>query len=177
MSNVKPLLIYPKAVWTPLFDHSAPGKLSDRDTIVLHITQGSTAAGAIATFKASKTPNRVSCHFVIGRGEPATVYQLLSLDETAWHASQVNWHSIGIEHVAMAQSGGFPAMPATYSQYEASAELVAWLCVQMGVPCDRAHVRTHNEVSPRDGHVLCCTGALDPDYVVKLAADLLNLGH
>lgn len=135
--------------------------------MVLHITEGSTAAGAIATFRASVAPNRVSAHFVIDRTGQIT--QLLDIRETAWHASQANAHSIGIEHAAIAGR-----LLATEEQYAASAALVKWCCDQMGVPVDRAHVRTHNEASPRDGHVLCCTGALDPDEVVRRACAIQN---
>lgn len=159
-------ILYPKAKWTPLTDHSSPGTIEQRNTVVLHITDGSTAAGAIAWFRQSKAPNRVPAHFVIDRN--GNVTQLLDIRETAWHASQANAHSIGIEHAAIAGK-----LMATEEQYQSSAELVAWCCQQMGVPCDRAHVRTHNEASPRDGHVQCCTGALDPDEVVRRAALLM----
>jgi len=157
--------IYPKAIWTPLLGHSAPGTILQRYLIVLHITQGSTAIGAIETFQTSVAPHRVSAHFVIDRD--GTVYQLLDLAETAWHASAVNGRSIGIEHVAIANK-----LLATDAQYQASAELVNWLCGILYVLCDRAHVVTHNEASVQDGHTLCCTGALDPDRVVNMAQDI-----
>lgn len=178
-------VLYPNAVWSPLQGHSATGTVSQRNQCILHITDGTNASSAINTFKASVAPNRTSAHFVIDRD--GTIYQLLSISDTAWHASQANSHSIGVEHAAMSQDGAdalniryaaqikagtqvpFCAMPATDEQYAASAMLVKWLCEQMKVPCNRAHVRTHNEASPADGHVLCCTGALDPDRVVQLA--------
>lgn len=158
---------YPKAIWRPLLSHSAPGKLSQRDLIVLHITEGHTALSAMNTFGASMAPHRVSAHFVIDRD--GTIYQLIDIADTAWHASQVNSRSIGIEHAAIAGE-----LMATDEQYAASAALVAWLCGQMGIPRDRAHIRTHNEASPADGHTLCCTGALDPDRVVKMAQEIAN---
>lgn len=157
-----------------------------RNTVVLHITEGTTASSAISTFEASVSPNRVSAHFVIDRD--GLITQLVSIKDTAWHASQANGHSVGIEHVALSVSGAanlnlkyfaqiatghqksFEAMPATPEQYAASAKLIAWLCGELGVPVDRAHVRTHNEASPIDGHALCCTGGLDPDKVVSIAA-------
>ena len=160
-------ILYPNAKWTPLENHSAWGHLPQRDLIVLHITQGPTADGAVQTFKNSVAPHRVSAHFVIDRD--GTVYQLVDINDTAWHASECNSRSVGIEHVAMAATGAAPGLPATDAQYEASAALVKWLCDRMSVACDRLHVRTHNEASPQDGHVMCCTGALDPDRVVALA--------
>jgi N-acetyl-anhydromuramyl-L-alanine amidase AmpD len=156
-------ILYPKAVWEPLTDHSAPGSLAQRQLIVLHITDGSTAEGAIETFRTSVHPNRVSAHFVIDRD--GTVIQLVDINDTAWHASEVNSISVGIEHVAVPET-----LMATEAQYSASAALVAWLCGQMEIPCDRNHVKTHNEASPQDGHVLCCTGALNPDRVVVMAS-------
>ena len=160
----KPLqpILYPDAKWTPLINHSSPGSIEQRNTVVLHITDGSTAAGAIAWFRQTKAPNRLSAHFVIDRD--GTVYQLLDIRDTAWHASQANSHSIGIEHAAIAGK-----LLATEEQYEASGKLVAWCCAQMHVSVDRAHVREHCEASPRDGHALCCHGALDPDEVVRRA--------
>ncbi len=154
--------LYESATWMPLTGHSAPGNVANRKLIVLHITQGPTAASAIDTFKSSVAPHRVSAHFVIDRD--GTVYQLLDLNDTAWHASACNPTSVGIEHAAMVGT-----LMATDDQYDASSKLVAWLCTRLNVPCDRDHVKTHNEVSPQDGHTLCCTGALDPDRVVAEA--------
>src|SRR5579872_6767499 len=112
------MTLYPKAKLHQLLGHSAPGTLEQRDLIVLHCTEGSTAMSAIWTFEGSKAPHRVSAHFVIDRD--GTVYQLLDLSETGWHASQVNERSIGIEHAAIAGK-----LLATEEQYQASAELVA----------------------------------------------------
>lgn len=162
-------ILAPKAIWKPLVNHSSPGSLADRKLIVLHITEGPTAASAIETFKASKTPHRTSAHFVIDRD--GSVYQLVDIRDTAWHASECNQISVGIEHAAIANK-----LLATEEQYAASSRVVAWLCKQMGIACTRDNVKTHYEASPKDKHVLCCTGALDPDKVVKLAQDIISLG-
>lgn len=158
------MLTYPGARLVLLDKHSDPGLLSRKNTIVDHITEGTTADGAIQTFKASVHPNRVSAHFVVDRD--GTIYQLLDVSDVAWHASQANAHSFGIEHVA--RTGG--RAPATDAQYTTSAGLHVWLAKLINIPLDRNHIRTHNEASPRDGHVLCCSGALDIDRLVKLAA-------
>lgn len=162
-----------------LADHYGIGSMLKRNTIVLHITEGTTAAGAIATFEQSVAPNRVSAHFIVDRD--GTITQLVSIFNTAWHASQCNLHSVGIEHVALSAVGAaalnkhYPSghpyieMLCTDEQYAASAKLIKWLCGAMGITCDRDHIRTHNECSPADGHVLCCTGAFDIDKVVNLA--------
>lgn len=183
-------LIYPKAIQKPLSaTHSMQGTVTQRNTVVLHITEGTSEPGCFATFNGSSGAAVVSAHFCVDRD--AKVYQYVPIDCTAYHASQCNSHSIGIEHVALSADGAewyntrqfkaqiaagqikpFVFLPATEAQYAASAELVAWLCVQLQIPCDRFHVRTHNEASPRDHHVECCTGALDPDRLVNAARSI-----
>ncbi len=123
---------------------------------------------AIWTFAGSKAPNRVSAHFVID--QDGVVYQLLDIRDTAWHASAVNSHSIGIEHAAIPHT-----LMATEEQYKSSAELVAWLCVYMKIPCDRKHIKGHFEASPQDGHTLCCEGALSADKVAEMASQIQGL--
>ncbi len=160
---------YPTAKQHPLIGHSAPGTLAQRKLIVLHITAGSTAAGAISTFEQSVSPHRVSAHCVVE--QDGTVTQLLPFEDTAWHASQVNSQSVGIEHVAIPGK-----LMASDAQYAASAALVAWLCSTLGIPCDRAHVKGHNEASPQDHHALCCEGALSADKVVGMAVAVTAAG-
>jgi N-acetyl-anhydromuramyl-L-alanine amidase AmpD len=142
-------------------DHSAEGTLP-RNLIVLHITAGPTALSAINTFKASVAPNRVSAHFCIDRD--GTVYQLVDTGRTAWHASQVNSRSIGIEHAGIPDQ-----LPVTDEQYGASAALVAWLCGELNIPCDADHVVGHNQASPKDGHVGCCEPTLSVARVIDAA--------
>ena len=153
---------YPRAKLDLLpLDHSAAGTPS-RNLIVLHITAGPSAQSAINTFKSSVAPNRVSAHFCIDRD--GTIYQLVDTDRTAWHASEVNSRSIGIEHAAIPE-----AMPATDAQYSASAVLVAWLCSELAIPCDADHVMGHNQASPKDGHVGCCEPTLSVARVIDAA--------
>lgn len=171
--------------------HATPGTLAQRNSVVLHCTEGTTASGAINTFVTSKRKEDggyglTSAHFVIDRD--GTIWQLAPLEFNTWHASMVNMHSVGIETVAMSQAGAdalnkeyaaqiaagkqkaWTYMGATEEQYASLKLLVHSVCVALNLPIDRSHVRTHNEASPRDGHVLCCTGALDPDKVVADAA-------
>lgn len=171
-----------------LKDHYGIGSMLKRNTIVDHITEGTTHQGTIATFESSVPPNRKSSHFLLARD--GHIIQLVSILNTAWHASQANLHSIGIEHVALSQDGAerynlmyadkikagvqkkFEYMPATEEQYSSSAKLHKWLCGILGIPLDRRHVRQHCEVSPADHHDECCHGALDIDRIV---ADALAL--
>jgi N-acetyl-anhydromuramyl-L-alanine amidase AmpD len=183
MSNMPTPPEYPDAVAAWIDGHSQPGTLADKNTIVLHETEGASAAGAISTFRQSVAPHRVSCHFVIDRD--GTVFQCINIADVAWHASQVNAHSVGIEHAGISATGAkaisqshalmnpplppVAAMPCTDAQYAASSKLVAWLCHKLQIPCDRTHVREHCEASPADHHDLCCHGALDPNRVVAMA--------
>ena len=153
---------YPKAKLDLLpLDHSADGTMA-RNLIVLHITAGPSAQSAINTFKASVAPHRVSAHFCIDRD--GAVYQLVDTVRTAWHASQVNSRSIGIEHAAIPER-----LPLTDAQYVASAALVAWLCAELQIPCDSDHVMGHNQASPADGHVGCCEPTLSVEKVIEAA--------
>ena len=173
-------MLYPNAVKHILFRNGERLFNSGRpfgapNKIVLHITEGSTAAGAISWVESRENPTKASFHFVIDRD--GTITQGVDTNDCAWHASQCNSRSIGIEHVALSAKGAaalhVQPLMATDAQYAASATLVAWLCGQYGIPCDRQHIRTHNEASPADGHVECCTGALDPDKVAAMAASFM----
>lgn len=172
----------PFAIQRPLaLDHSDVRPHPPTE-ITLHITEGTTPNGAFATFAASLAPHRVSAHFIVCRD--GAIWQLVPLSRVAWHASQVNYHSIGIEHVALSAAGAadlnrrhpsgapFVEMLATEAQYAASAKLLQWISPKFGIPLDRAHIRTHWEASPVDNHRLCCTGAMNPDRVVAMAAEL-----
>jgi len=174
----------PFAIQRPLaLDHSDV-RHEPPTQITLHITEGTTPGGAFATWAASRSKNdggggRVSAHFIVCRD--GGIWQCVPLSRVAWHASQINYHSIGIEHVALSAAGAadlnrrhpagapFVEMLATEEQYAASAKLLAWLCAEAKIACDRGHIRTHNEASPIDHHELCCTGALNPDRVVAMA--------
>jgi len=129
------------------------------DRIVIHITAGGpNINGTIGWFQDGNhvnartgKPAPSSAHYIVGRdGE---VVQMVHDADTAYHASSANSRSIGIEH-----NGNKPSrrnkrdLPPTQPQYEASANLVAWLCAQHGIPADREHIRGHHEISPNDNH-------------------------
>ncbi len=163
------------------FAAANPGNYRHRNTprtidrIVVHITAGgSRIAGTIGWFQNPDQRNRkdehitVSAHYVIG--QDGEVVQMVRNNDVAWHASAVNSRSIGIEHVAHPSRPAAAARPATAdrparrakaavaalppseAQYRASARLVAWLCMQNGIPVDREHILGHIEAAPRDNH-------------------------
>ena len=158
--------LYPTALQKPIINHSAPGTLAQRKLIVLHCTSGPTAQSAFWAFYNSKSPGRVSAHFIIDRD--GTVWQICPLEETCWHASQVNSISVGVEHA------GSKLLPCTPEQYNASAKLCAWLCQILNIPCDSEHIQPHSLASPKDGHMGCSGDALDPNQVIQAAAKLIN---
>lgn len=165
---------YPDAIASPLSDHSEPGTLAQRNSIILHVTEGANAAGTLAWWPQTKKPNRTSAHFVIDRD--GTVYQCLPISDTGWHAKGYNSRSVGIEHSGITIDGAkrlkVKPMPCTEEQYAASAKLVAWLAQQMKIQIDRYHILEHCEAAPQDNHPLCCHGALDPNKVVAMAKEV-----
>jgi V8-like Glu-specific endopeptidase/N-acetyl-anhydromuramyl-L-alanine amidase AmpD len=148
------------------------------DLIVIHIT--GTRNDYDRTVRWFQTPNqvmgrnrrrvRVSAHYVVGRG--GEVVQMVAHADTAHHAHGVNRRSIGIEHNATAAGGHVP----TNVQYRNSAKLVAWLCVQLGIPADRSHVLGHSEVDASTTHTSCPNSVWDWDtYMGYVAAEAAAL--
>ena len=76
----------------------APGQ---PDTIIIHYTDGGSAAGAVETL--CDVERKVSAHLVVGR--QGSVTQLLPFDTIGWHAGRSRWkgreafnqYSLGIE--------------------------------------------------------------------------------
>ena len=112
-------------------------RLADPKVIVEHYTDGSTFAGAWATF-AANTPHLgelpgVCAHFVIDTD--GTIYQLVNLHIRCRHAIGMNWTAIGIEHVGTsdAQILSNPAM------MRSSLALTLWLM-------DRFHIQARDVI-------------------------------
>ena len=60
----------------------------------------------------------------------------------------------------------------TEPQYQASAQLVAWLCAQFGIAADREHIVGHYEISPRDNHD-CPSSIWDWDHYMACVQQAL----
>ena len=113
---------------------------------------------------------RVSAHYIVGRG--GEVVQMVAHGDTAHHASSANSRSIGIEHNATTTRDYAP----TDAQYRNSAKLVAWLCAEIGIPADRAHVLGHSEVDPKTTHTSCPNSVWDWDtYMGYLAIEAAKI--
>jgi N-acetyl-anhydromuramyl-L-alanine amidase AmpD len=133
-----------EVLWLKSDNHTSSARgIKSVDRIVIHVTEGS-FWGSVRWLRNHRSHG--SSHYVISRG--GDIVQLVSTSDVAWHAGNrwVNRHSIGIEHEGFTRRGGF-----TQAQYEASAQLVAYLAARAGMPVDRRHVIGHAEVPHPSG--------------------------
>jgi len=135
------------------------------DLIVIHCTDGHPAALGVAQMwqQPGASGKHTSAHFVIGQDGEAI--QCVPLAFAAQHAHNANAHSVGIEHCARtpgewdkALGHHDPGLPPSDALYAKSAELVAYLLVAAGLPCDRDHVKGHAEADPATTHTRCPDG-------------------
>lgn len=110
------------------------------NSIVIHDTEGDLQS-VLEAFQNSAF--YASTQYVVaGDG---TVYYMVQNKNVPWHAGNwwYNMHSIGIEHVGHAASGGTEYTPA---MYWASAQLVKHLTAKHNIPRDRGHILGHDNV-------------------------------
>lgn len=150
---------YPSAIWLPA--HSTnyrQGRTQHASLIVIHVTDGHERAQPVAEMW--QEPNhKSSAHFVVG--QQGEVFQAVRLVDTAWHAHTVNSLSVGVEHSARTPGElgpNDPGLPPSDALYAASAKLVAWLCVQLGVPPSRVAIMGHAEADGATTHADCPNG-------------------
>lgn len=135
--------------------------------IVIHTMEAPKSEGRakqVAQWFASTDSPEVSSHYTVDDNE---VWQVVDDDNVAWHASQANGYSIGIEHAGYA--GQTPEeWDDAYNQamLQRSAYLVAALAKKYGIPAvwltpeellaGQAGIVGHNDVtsaySPGRGH-------------------------
>lgn len=154
---------YPLAVWCPTANYTR-GRAKAVTAIVYHHTDGQPRLDrAVKHLQKSRADyaaegrdkGGVSAHFLVGQG--GEIVQLVHLADTAWHASGVNAHTVGIEHIARTPSELSPSDPGlklTQPQLAASAALVAWLCARLQMPVDDAHIVPHHCI-PGTSHSDC----------------------
>lgn len=95
------------------------------DLLVWHETAGS-YRGSVSWL--CNPAADASAHLVIREdGDEAT--QLVGLGTKAWHASDFNRRSVGVEHANVTGKGY-----ATARQLAVSARVFGWLCLHLGVP-------------------------------------------
>lgn len=167
--------LYPNADYQPA--HSSnyrKGRKTKPRMVVIHITSGRGRAQPVADMW-KKPKHGSSAHFVIG--QDGTIIQAVKLSDTAWHASNANAYSVGIEHCAR-EPGEFnrgkpnapkdPGLPPSLTQYLASAKLVVWLCRELGVAPIRENIQGHCEVDLITSHTGCPNAIWDWDGFMKL---------
>ncbi|MEV6970546.1 N-acetylmuramoyl-L-alanine amidase [Hamadaea sp. NPDC051192] len=134
---------YPAAAWVPAStsNYTASSRESSYpiNYIVIHTAQGS-YSGTINWFQNAAAG--VSAHYVVSKGGAVT--QTVRDKDIAWHAGNwtYNTQSIGIEHEGFIDDPNWTSA----AMYQASANLVRYLCDKYGIPKDRAHIIGHNEV-------------------------------
>src|SRR5258708_22910794 len=132
------------------------------DMIVLH-TEVGFRQGTEVHF--NDPQSHVSAHY--GINQDGTIDHFLEEYNTAYHAGDysTNLRSIGIEH----EDFDKPNDPRTDALYETSSKLVADICKFYGIPCDRSHIKKHNEIINTS-----CPDSLDIDRIVSSANLILN---
>lgn len=161
---------YPGAMWAPSPNFTR-GRRSPVTLVVIHITDGQPRVErCVERFQRPTT--KKAPHFVVGRrGE---VYQLVSIEDTAWHDAGRNAESVGIEHVARTPGELAPddsGLALTEEQLDASALLVGWLLKRLKL--DVASVVPHCS-NPGSSHADCGRDVADggiwpwPDYRARV---------
>ncbi len=150
------ILAHPKSYHTPRTPRTI-------ERIVIHVTYGrNPKARATANYVKSGAENRFAApHYAVGQA--GEVVQCVPESKIAYHASSANANSIGIEH-----SANPDGMLPTQAQYEASADLVAYLLRKYNLPPDRTHVLGHSEADPRTTHTGCPNSVWDWDLYMAL---------
>jgi N-acetyl-anhydromuramyl-L-alanine amidase AmpD len=163
---------YPYAFWSPTTVRRVPPARRTISYIIIHITGGPalTEYAALSTFRAGPQ----SAHYIVNR--EGRVVQAVRDEHIANHVdrmdSRTNRESIGIEHVNPWDP--HPRMYPTDEQYQASAQLVAWLCHRYSIPVAHtttrhaAGIRGHSEEAPHSGHRACPNPAWDWDRYLEL---------
>lgn len=128
--------------------------------IVLHSMDGY-VAGTTQWFR---THNQ-SAQYGIGMDGKITSW--IPEDQVAYHAGKysINQVSIGIEH----EDNGNNQIQRTEELYKTSAQLVADICKEYNIPCNRDNIKKHNEIV-----ATACPGTLDIERIVSEASRLLT---
>jgi len=133
--------------------HFTPASRLAIDLIVIHTAEcgeSSNAAENLQSWTAGPTASQASWHYAVDND---SITQSVREQDVAWHAGPVNDYSIGIEHAGYAAQTP-EQWQDTYSvaMLERSAELVASLCQQYGIPIVRL---TAEDLKTRSNRGIC----------------------
>lgn len=151
------------------YNHSSGRAGQDIAGIVLHTMVGTIDSAESRFFN----PNS-SASSNYGIGLDGEVRQWVREEDTSY--CNGNWNSnlttITIEH---ADNGDYNG-ERTPELYDTSIELVADICRRYGIPCDRDHIKRHNEVIDLRYYPggTACPDSLDVDRIVNEANNLIN---
>ena len=164
----------PATVWipSPNFSDRAHGA-SDIDTIVLHHTASGGTAQDVAHYFQNPS-SQVSSHYIVGKD--GVIVQSVPDGKKAWHAGtstfkgrdNVNDFSMGIEIVNRGDSKD----PWPEKQYEAVADLVAYLMKTYNVPMER--ITGHRDVALPKGRKIDPADNFDWGHVKQLINQRMN---
>lgn len=122
------MAIWNKASWQGPPDSNYSGPMSEFRGLVWHIAEGS----YWGTIGWQQNPvSDVSSHFVIGLNE-GEIAQMLDTTQTAWTQAAGNGHWVSVEFA------GFATGQLTPAQFEAAAQLYAWLVQVHNIPVQLA---------------------------------------
>jgi N-acetylmuramoyl-L-alanine amidase CwlA len=141
---------------------------SDPRWIVMHTMVGDINS---ANARFQQAAQKASAHY--GVGLDGRLVQWVDEKDASWAAGnyEVNLDAINIEHA----DGYSAARPNAYNEPRpealkaTSASLVADICQRYGIPCDRAHIRKHKEVSDVP---TACPDSLEVDEIIARAQQL-----
>lgn len=129
-------------VWMLACHYTNTNRESDYNInrVVVHKTEGATAAGASSWFKNCNSGG--SAHFNFDKAN-GYCYQCVYEADVAWHAgySSTNYNSVGIEH-----SGWVSSNDTTTACYNESAIETKSCVTYYAVPANRSYIIGHNQV-------------------------------
>lgn len=122
------MAIWSKASWQGPPDSNYSGAMTEFRGLVWHIAEGS----YWGTIGWQQNPIAdVSSHFVIGLNQ-GEIAQMLDTTQTAWTQAAGNGHWVSVEFA------GYSTGSLTAAQFEAAAQLYAWLVQVHGIPIQLA---------------------------------------
>jgi N-acetyl-anhydromuramyl-L-alanine amidase AmpD len=166
---------FPGAIWIPAHTDRFVRKDSRViEEIVLHVTEGIADKAEVTARNAFGVPKYLpNRRRTTSSGRNGTVVQCVHHKDMANYAGTANEWTIDVEHNA--RSGKDTTLSA--AQYLKSAELVVWLCKQVGLAPNRYNISGHSEVDPGTTHSSCPGRVLDWDLYMSAISDVQEMAQ